>query len=134
MAQEVTTGGKTEMDQASGNEATRTGPVYRPLADVYETEDRLVVATDMPGVAPDGVDVTLERRVLTIRGHVRPTAPQGYRRVAAEYGVGDYERVFTLSEDIDQKRIKAVLKDGVLTLELPKAPAAKPKKISVKAA
>jgi len=134
MTQQVTTSGKTEVDQASGNETTRMGPVYRPDTDIYETENHVVVATDMPGVTPDGIDVTLERRLLTIRGHVRPTTPEGYRRVAAEYGVGDYERVFTLSEDIDQKRIKANLKDGVLTLELPKAPAAKPKKIDVKAA
>ncbi len=134
MAQEVMTGSKNEVDRANGDEVTRSGPVYRPDTDIYETEDQLVVVTDMPGVASDGIDVTLERRVLTIRGQIHPSAPEGYRQLTAEYGVGDFERVFTLSEDIDQERINATVQDGVLTLELPKAPSVKAKKIDVKAA
>jgi HSP20 family molecular chaperone IbpA len=88
----------------------------------------------MPGVAPDDVDVTLERQVLTLRGKVRPTAPEGYRRLSSEYRVGDYIRVFTLSDEIDQTKINASFQNGVLRLELPRSAESKPMKITVKAA
>jgi len=83
-------------------------------------------------VAPNGVDITLERRVLTIRGRNAAGDPAGYRRVYDEYADGDYERVFTLSENIDRDRIEATLKDGVLHLVLPKAETAKARKIELK--
>ena len=86
----------------------------------------------MPGVGPDDVDVTLERRVLTIRGRTPTIEHKDYQRIYAEYEEGDYERVFTISEDIDRENIKAAQKDGLLVLELPKAEQAKAKKIAVK--
>jgi len=89
---------------------------------------------EMPGVAPDSVDVSLENRVLTIRGQARTTRPENLELVHAEYSEGDYERVFTLSEDFDPDRIEAEMRAGVLTLTLPRAEAAKPRKIAVKAA
>lgn len=134
MTTEMTSSEKTEIARQNGSEAMRTAPVYRPATDIYEDDDRVVIAADMPGVRPDGIDITLERRVLTIRGRVDDHAPDGYRRVYAEYGIGDFERVFTLSEEIDQDRIEARQKDGVLFLELPKAAAAKPKRIEVRTA
>lgn len=132
MAQEMTTTGKRQV-AADGAEATRASLVFRPNADIYETEDRVVVVADMPGVAPENVDITLERRVLTIRGRIQAEGHSGYRRIYAEYGEGDFERVFTVSEDIAQDQIRASHRDGVLTLELPKADTAKTKKIEVKA-
>src|SRR5438445_9385505 len=104
-----------------------------PPADIYETRDSIVVLAEMPGVAPDGVDITLERRVLTIRGRSAANSHPGYQRVYDEYADGDYERVFTLSENIDRDRIEATPKDGVLHLVLPKAEAAKARKIELKA-
>ena len=86
----------------------------------------------MPGVALDGVDITLERRVLTIRGRSASNDHAGYQQVYSEYSNGDYERAFTLSESIDRERIEATLKDGVLHLILPKAETAKPRKIELK--
>ena len=124
----------TKQDAPSEGEHTRQGPIYRPAADIFESGETVVVKVDMPGVAPGDVDVTLERRVLTIRGKVNPPTPEGYRQVYVEYGVGDYERVFTLSEEIDRDRIVANVKDGVLTLELPRAASTQPKKIEVKSA
>ncbi|HZD54426.1 MAG TPA: Hsp20/alpha crystallin family protein [Woeseiaceae bacterium] len=88
----------------------------------------------MPGVAPDHVDITLERGVLTIRGHTPEVSHEGYQQLYAEYSEGDYERVFTLSEEIDRESIKAEHKNGVLKLELPKAASAKARKIEVKSA
>ena len=98
-----------------------------------ETKDSIVVLAEMPGVSPNGVDISLERRVLTIRGHRAANEHGGYQRVYSEYADGDYERVFTLSENIDRDRIEATLKDGVLQLVLPKAEAAKARKIELKA-
>ena len=92
----------------------------------------IVVLAEMPGVSTDGVDISLERRVLTIRGHSAANEHGGYQRVYNEYADGDYERVFTLSENIDRDRIEATLKDGVLQLVLPKAEAAKARKIELK--
>lgn len=135
MAQAMTPSSKQEVTRPAGNgQAMRPALLYQPNADIYETDDRIVVTLDMPGVAPDDVDVTLERGVLTIRGRTPGHPHEGYRRVYAEYGEGDYERVFTLSETIDQERIKAVHTNGVLNLELPKSPAAQPKRIAVKGA
>jgi len=108
-------------------------PVFVPPSDIYETKDSIVVLAEMPGVAPDGVDLTLERRVLTIRGRSGASDHAGYQLVYNEFANGDYERVFTLSENIDRDRIEATLKDGVLHLVLPKAETAKAKKIELKA-
>ena len=88
----------------------------------------------MPGVASEGVDITLEKRTLAIRGYASEQQHQNYRQVYAEYGVGDYERVFTLSEDIDREHIEASQTNGVLRLVLPKAAPAKARKIQLKLA
>ncbi len=72
--------------------------------------------------------------MLTIRGRLAAEAHAGYRRIHVEYGEGDYERAFSLSEEIDRDRIEASHKDGVLTLKMPKAEAAKTRKIKVRSA
>lgn len=131
MAQEVgSVDQRTPATQDRERRADR--PVYVPPSDIYETRDSIVVLAEMPGVGPDGVDITLERRVLTIRGRSGANEHAGYQRVYNEYADGDYERVFTLSENIDRERIEATLKDGVLHLVLPKAETAKPRKIELK--
>ncbi|MGF1605545.1 MAG: Hsp20/alpha crystallin family protein [Rhodothalassiaceae bacterium] len=118
---------------AADGEPHRGGLLYRPDADIYETADRLVVIADMPGVAPEDIEVTLERTILRIHGHVAAIAPDGFRRIYAEYSEGDYERAFRLSEAIDADRIEARLADGVLRLDLPKARQAQARSIDVKA-
>lgn len=133
MAQDMTTTQRDVARRGDSGEAMRARTTYRPLTDIYETEEGVVLTAEMPGVGADDLEITVERRVLTIRGRTPEARHEGYRKVYAEYGEGDYERVFTLSEDIDQDRIKATQKDGVLTLVLPKAEAAKAKTISVKA-
>lgn len=110
----------------------RPQAVFVPRSDICETADKIVVVAEMPGVAPDDVDITLERRTLTVRGHTRHAEHEGYRRIYAEYDDGIYERVFALPDEIDRDNIKAVHRDGVLTLELPKAEQARAKKIEVK--
>ena len=124
---------QVEAPTPAGTERTRTRRVYVPRTDIYETGEALVLVADMPGVAPDGLDVTLEGRELTIRGRTRDVAPEGYSPVHREYEAGDYERAFTLSEDIDAGKIEARLRDGVLRLTLPKAGPAQARRIQVQA-
>jgi len=87
-----------------------------PPTDINETSDNIVVLAEISGVAPDAVDITLERRVLTIRARSGAHDHAGYQQVYDECADGDYERAFTLSEDIDRERIEATYKDGVLHL------------------
>ena len=125
---------KQEVTTMSDAERTRDRKAYVPRADIYETEEEIVVLADMPGVDENSVDITLEKNVLTINGLVEPEYPENYSLSFAEYEVGDYQRSFTLSNYIDQENIQATVKNGVLELRLPKAGPAKAKKITVKAA
>jgi HSP20 family protein len=133
MAQNVRTVDQPTPPANVNRERRAERPVFVPPSDIYETPDSIVVLAEMPGVAPDGVDITLERRVLTIRGRCAANNHGGYQPVYNEYTDGDYERVFTLSENIDRERIEATLKDGVLHLVLPKAETAKARRIELKA-
>ena len=112
-------------------ERTRARRCFVPRTDIYEVGDDIFVAADMPGVDDKSVDITLERNVLTINGYVDPIYPENYQMAYADYDVGDYQRSFRLSDDIDRDRIEASVKDGVLRLRLPKADTAKARKIGV---
>jgi HSP20 family protein len=116
----------------TGAETTRNVPVYIPAVDIYETKNELTVLADMPGVAKGKVDIDLTDDKLTIRGTV-DAEPEGENLLVREYRVGDYYRQFTLGKAVDRDKIEATMKDGVLTIVLPKADAAKPKKIEIKA-
>jgi HSP20 family molecular chaperone IbpA len=120
-------------DRNAEPESTRDVPVYRAPADIRDTGKSVVLTLVMPGVGRFYIDIDLERRVLTVRGRGRLTSPEGYRLVHAEYGEGDYERVFTLSQEIDEAAVQAEFAHGVLTLTLPRAEASKPRRIEVKA-
>ncbi|MCE5336559.1 MAG: Hsp20/alpha crystallin family protein [Desulfobacteraceae bacterium] len=118
--------------QASG-ESTKNVPVFIPAVDIYESENSLTLLADMPGVPLGNVDIDLNADQLTIRGSV-PQRPENSGKILfQEYCVGDYYRQFTLSNEIDREKIQASMKDGVLKLVLPKAEAAKPRKIAVTA-
>ncbi|NPV87102.1 MAG: Hsp20/alpha crystallin family protein [Anaerolineae bacterium] len=132
MSKEIEVKKKQEIAPAEGQERARDRSLFVPLADIYETDDSVYVAADMPGVNENSVDITLDKNVLTIRGEVDAVAPQGYRPVYLEYGVGDYERKFVLSNEIDREKIEASVKDGVLSLKLPKVGPAIARKITVK--
>ncbi len=85
---------------------------------------------DLPGLAEDQLDVTVDRNLLTIRGRVAEP-PEGYEAIHQEYGVGDYERAFTLSNEVDRDGIAARFENGVLRLHLPKTRQPAPRKILV---
>jgi len=118
--------------EMQGAEATRPGRLFTPAVDILETDDAIRVLADMPGVRADGLNIDLRENVLTIHGTVGPTAGEGERILMREYDTGSFYRQFQLSNAIDQARIDATLRDGVLHLTLPKAEAARPRRIQVK--
>jgi HSP20 family molecular chaperone IbpA len=114
-------------------EAGAPRKLFMPRADVYETKDDVVILADVPGVDEKSVEITLEKDVLTLRGKVAATSPEGFTNGYFEYAEGDYERSFTLGEALDRNNIQAAVKNGVLRVVLPKAAPAKARKIEVKA-
>jgi len=106
---------------------------FSPAVDIYDQPEEIVLVADMPGVAPNAVDIHLDRGELSIRGHVTPAVDAG-EVVFQEYQVGDFVRTFSLTEDIDAQGITAEMTNGVLTLRLPKPQERKPRKIPVKGA
>lgn len=136
MTSDLTRSADTARDKTAAEtpETTTGGRIYRPLTDIVETDDGVTLMLEMPGVPAEDVDVTLEKRVLTVRGKIRNKTPEKLQLAYAEYGEGDFERAFTLSEDFDPDRIAAEVANGVLTLSLPRAAEAQPRKIAVKGA
>ena len=115
-----------------GVERTRTRPVYNPPVDIIERERDILVLADMPGVDEKALDITLEKNVLTIQGTVTPAATGGHALAHQEFEPGDYQRAFTLSSEVDREGIQATLRNGVLSLVLPKSGPARTRKIEVK--
>jgi len=124
---------KQEVTTTEETERTRECRCFIPRSDIYELDDQIVIVADVPGVDENSIDVRIEKNILTINALVDPALPQGYSLSFAEYEVGDFQRSFRLSDEIDRKKIQASVKDGVLRLYLPKAKEALMRKISVKA-
>jgi HSP20 family molecular chaperone IbpA len=123
---------KTAATEATPVERTRSGLCYRPNCDILEQADELLVLADMPGAKADAIDVKFEDGTLTILAPVEMRQGGDTDYLLQEYGVGDYFRTFEVSEAIDSAKISAEFADGVLTLHLPKAESARPRKIAVK--
>lgn len=104
----------------SGPERTRSQVAFNPRSDIYETGENIILLADMPGVREDSVEITLEKNVLTINGYVNDEQLEDYSQTYAEYRIGDFHRSFTLSNNIDQNKIEASVRDGVLRLTMPK--------------
>lgn len=118
---------KTEAQAPSTREEARA---LVPPVDIFETPDALVVIADLPGVAKETLDIRVENDVLTLKGSGK-TLDKG-SALAKEFELREYYRQFTLGEQIDQEKIRAEMKSGVLTLHLPKQEKVKPRKIEVK--
>ena len=122
---------KQVQNEVAAVERTHGGMTYNPRIDIWETADELMLYADMPGVAAENLDIRFENRELRIHGKVCPRH-EGINFLYGEYGIGDFHRTFTIGESIDSEKISAELKDGVLTLHLPKTEAVKPRRIEVK--
>ena len=112
-------------------ESTIPSRAFLPITDIFETDQALTVILEMPGVDKEKVDVNVENDILTIEGRIDYSKYEGLQPVYTEYNIGPYVRSFQISSKIEQGKISAELKDGVMTLVLPKAEKAKPRKIKV---
>ncbi len=113
-------------------ERVRPGRVFLPAVDIFETPEALTLVADMPGVAGNHVSIDIKENHLIINGEVGPALGDKETMTGQEYLTGDFCREFHLGAAIDQSRIEASMKDGVLRLKLPKVEKAKPRKIEVK--
>ena len=128
-SQEMAVREKKEL--ATKEEKTVRGRYFVPPADIYETDEALTVILEMPGVEKKDLNIGLENDVLRVDGRIDFSKYKEMEPVYAEYNVGHYARSFALSSEIDQGNISASLDDGVLTLTLPKAKQAQPRRIEI---
>ncbi len=124
---------REKQELTAAGEQTRPGVVYTPDVDIFESDTEITLLADMPGVTTENLNIDLRDDVLTLTGEAGSDGESSEAPVVIEYGVGKYYRQFTLSEVVDQTRIMAELKDGVLRLTLPKVEKATPRKITVSA-
>jgi HSP20 family protein len=119
-------------EHESRDESTVPARIFLPTADIYETADALNVILEMPGVEKNNVDIQIKDGALRVEGRLDLSKYRGLQPLYIEYNIGHYARTFQLSNKIDQDKIAAEMKDGVLSLLLPKAEEAKPRTIRVK--
>jgi HSP20 family protein len=122
---------REKKEMVAREEKTTPGRYFIPTADIYETEDSLAVVLEMPGVEKKDLDVALENDVLKVDGRIDFSKYKDMEPVYTEYNVGHFARSFALSSHFDRDQISANLEDGVLTLTLPKAKHAQPRKIAI---
>jgi HSP20 family molecular chaperone IbpA len=125
---------KEKAELTSAGEHMRPGLVFTPAVDIFETEKKITLLADMPGVKAESLNIDLHENVLGLDGDVQSPEGEDEVDVFKEYRTGKYHRQFTLSQVIDQSKIEAKMKDGVLRLTLPKVEAATPRKITVESA
>ncbi len=123
---------REKQEVAGPAEQTTPGLVFTPEVDIFETEKDITLLADMPGIKAEDLYIDLRDNTLTLSADIAPVENSSEEDIMIEYETGRYYRQFTLSEVIDQGKIDAQLKDGVLKLLLPKVEKATPKKIAVK--
>jgi len=129
MSQELQVQQKREVEKKQ--ESTIPARTFLPTTDIFETDSSLTLILEMPGVDKGNVDISIENGVLTVQGRLDFSKYQEMQPVYTEYNIGHYRRAFTLSNKIKQDKITADMNEGVLTLALPKAEEARPRRIAV---
>jgi len=107
--------------------------VTRPRIDIHESDNGFVLYADMPGVDEKSTEVLVEKNVLTIQGTAKFSVPEGFEEIHREAGQRYYERLIRLPEDVDATKLEAKVRNGVLTLHLPKTTEARPIRVQVNA-
>ena len=128
-SQELQVQQKREVEKKT--EGTIPARVFVPVTDIFETPEALTVVLEMPGVDRNSIEANVENDIVTIEGRIDFTKYEGMQPVYTEYNVGHYARSFQISNKIDQGKISAEMKDGVVTLVLPKPEQAKARRIKV---
>jgi HSP20 family protein len=127
---------RTDTDELTAVERGHTPDAPRaaiPAVDIFEDASAITLLADMPGVSRDRLDVRVDGDTLTIEGAAEIAAKEGMRALWAEVNVPRFRRMFTLSRELDTGRIEASMKDGVLSLRIPKQAEAQPRRIAVQA-
>ena len=129
---------KTDMTMGSGESASQVqpsaAPALRPPVDIYEDAEGITIEADMPGVSKDRLNLQVDGNTLLIEGEAAINLPEGVEALYADVRSTHYSRSFTLSNELETDKIDASLKDGVLTLRIPKHPDQRPRKIEVRVA
>lgn len=112
--------------------AQRSDAALMPPVDVIEDSTGITLRADLPGVPKDKLKLQVEAGTLTIEGEVSIPMPESMEATYAEVGVPRFRRVFTLSKELDSAKVSAEFKHGVLSLRIPKAEHAQPRRIDVK--
>lgn len=128
-SQELQVQQKREVEKKT--EGTTPGRAFVPVTDIFETPEALTVVLEMLGVDRNSIEANVEDDIVTIEGRIDFSKYEGMQPVYTEYNVGHYARSFQISNKVDQSKISAQMKDGVVTIVLPKAEQAKPRKIQV---
>jgi HSP20 family protein len=124
---------KHEEQPAQTTSPTAARRSVSPRCDIHENETAVILIADMPGVVTDGVTVQVHGDVLTMSGRSSVSEPERSTALWREYATRDYERAFRLGQAVDADHITAVIKDGVLRVELPKRASTSPHRITVQA-
>ena len=124
---------RTDMNQqAAERDSAEAANALVPPVDIFEDGEGITLTADLPGVAKENLAISLEGDTLTLEGQVRLGEASSIRSVYAEIGVDRFKRSFMLSRDLDTARIDAQVRNGVLTLKVPKREQAKPRRIEVR--
>jgi HSP20 family molecular chaperone IbpA len=118
--------------EAADQPSAEAQPAYTPPIDIHEAAEGLTLEADLPGATERNLQIHLEDNVLSLYAKIDSPAPDGARLLHEEYRLGDYQRSFILSDEVDRERISAELKNGVLRLFLPKADRARTRRIEIK--
>jgi len=124
---------KQEVSNTAAEQMKHSGPAYSPDVDIFASDDEVVFAVDLPGVAKGAVEITVdETNTLSIRAANTHKPPQE-GAVMLQYRIGNYYRAFQISDDYDKDKVGAELDNGLLVITIPKKESAKPRKIEIKA-
>ena len=115
------TDGNNKVEKVESYQEASSRRSYAPAVDIIDEKDATTLVIDLPGVDGKNVDISIEKNILAIKAKQEEAGHEDKALVYSEYGIGDYHRTFVLSEDVDKDGISATLKDGVLSVRLPKA-------------
>lgn len=112
-------------------ESTKAGKWFVPKADIFEVNDELILKLDMPGVPKSNIEINLEKNVLSVKGEIETGVYDKLQPLYTEFNVGHYQRSFRISNEFAQDKIQAELKQGTLSITLPKREETLPRKIEI---
>jgi HSP20 family protein len=122
---------QNEKKSLQTREETRSSDKYlKPAVNIIETESGLILTADIPGAAKETLDINVEKGILTINAPISRSMPGN--PVYTEFELAPYYRQFSIPESLDHEKASADLNNGILTLKIPKAAAAKPRKIEIR--